>query len=604
MTTHKTSKYIFNWRTAPRSIKVLLSWFPTFYKFRKYNYNQTSLNKFKHEGFHKNVIYPTRRKITYDFEQSHDYKDKFLELPYDDFINGRQDDKKDKESRVRQVVTAAAQYGFMDPQTAQLTPVAERVIDGTFRAEDFLVQLLKMYVVVNPGEEGVFPFRTVLKLIDKFKYLSRNEMTFIFGTLHDSDIENTYNAVHEFREQYDALPSKNNSHDVNKLLTKVWNKYFHEISSKTLLGTVKIDYTDALTRALKYTELFYDHGRGTATKIRVRKYNQNKFDMLVRDFKFVRPPHKKGQYIASRNDIDWFGKVDNISLPWDRRDNRIKIVLEKINYAKNKFKDMPNPAITESQLVDIESKVKLASTSLVDIKDFDEQLDRAISAFTEDQYIQVGSQTVENRQNIIERFTAIQHNADDAAMWLEVNTWKALVSIIGNNKKVIHNFNMNPDLTPKSFAPGKDNTPDIEVYFDDSLLLVEVTLMTGVQQWEHEASSVVNHVYHKIQSDCGRQVKGIFIANSMNIRTIWQLFLLNRESWIGEPIPIAPLKISEFKEIIDYMYKNKVDIFSFNELMTALINITGKLDNFEQWQSKIDQTIKQWKSNRGRIIAE
>lgn len=600
----KKEKYVFNWRTAPRSISVLLSWFPTFYKFRQYDYNQTAPNKFKHEGFHKNVVYPTRRKLTYDYEQNHDNKDKFLELPYNDFINGLQKDKADKESRVRQVVTAAAQYGFMDSNTAQLTPVAERVLDGTFRAEDFLTQLLKMYVVANAGEEGVFPFRTVLKLIDRFGYLSRNEMTFVFGTLHDSDVEEACNAVHEFRAEYKVLPSKNNTHDVNKLLTKVWNNHFHEIPSKKLCGTIKIDYTDALTRALKYTELFYDHGRGTATKVRVRKYNQEKFDMLLHDFDFVRPPHKEGQYIASRNAIDWFGKVDNIALPWDKRENRVQLVLNKVHYASKKFKDIPNPAITEEELSDISDKVKLSTTPLIDIKDFDEHIDRAISALNENQYIQVGSQTKENRREILDRFTAIQHNADDAAMWLEVNTWKALVSIKGNDKKVVHNFNMNPDLTPKSFAPGKDNTPDMEVYFDNSLLLVEVTLMSGVQQWEHEASSVVNHVYHRIENNDDRQVKGIFIADSMNIRTIWQLFLLNRESWIGKPIPIAPLKISDFKEILNYMYRNKIDINQFNELITALVKATRTLDNFEQWQGQMDKIIKQWKSNKGRITAK
>ena len=39
-----------------------------------------------------------------------------------------------------------------------------------------------------------------------------------------------------------------------------------------------------------------------------------------------------------------------------------------------------------------------------------------------------------------------------SALWLEVNTWKSLVSINGE-KKVVPNFKMEEDLTPRAFAP-------------------------------------------------------------------------------------------------------------------------------------------------------
>jgi len=61
--------------------------------------------------------------------------------------------------------------------------------------------------------------------------------------------------------------------------------------------------------------------------------------------------------------------------------------------------------------------------------------------------------------------------------------------------------------------------------------------MTGVRQWEHEGSSVVDHVYKFIEKYKDKQVLGIFISSKMNVRIIWQFFILNRESWIGKPVP-------------------------------------------------------------------
>lgn len=605
----KKRKYIFNWRTAPRSISVLLSWLPSFYKFENEDYNRTAKNKFTHDALKKEVIYPVRRAITYDYEKTHSGKDAFLDLPYNEFINGRQVDSADKESRVRQVVTTAEQYGFMDSHTAMLTPVGKRVIDNTFTAEDFLTQLLKMYIVTNEGEEGVFPVKTVINLIHRLgakskeeAYLSRNEMTFVFGTLHDSDIDNTFDAVQEFRSEYKVLPHKNNTKAVDQLLTKVWDSHFPKAK---ITGSVKNSYTDALTRALNYTELFYDHGRGTAAKLRVNRFNQEKFEQLFHSFQFVKPPKvkKNGHLIdvGSRNSIKWFGAVGNVSLPWDKRENRVKILSQKAEQTSELFKDVPNPAITPEEISSIKAAASNPKINIITLKDFESKLDNAIRVRNVEQYVQVTSKDRRNRQEILSKFDDIQRNTDSAALWLEVNTWRAFVSLDGKDKDVVPNFKMNPDLTPKSFAPGTGNTPDMEVYFNNSLILPEVSLMAGVTQWEHEASSVIDHVYSKIRENSGKHVIGLFIAKSINPRTMWQFFLLNRESWIGQPVPVIPMQIRVFQELMRYCYQNKIDIYSFNNLLQTLSQSTKSLPQYRDWSNQMDEIIHQWKHNKGEI---
>lgn len=67
--------------------------------------------------------------------------------------------------------------------------------------------------------------------------------------------------------------------------------------------------------------------------------------------------------------------------------------------------------------------------------------------------------------------------------------------------------------------------------------------MTGVRQWEHEGSSVIDHVLKFIKENEDRTVFGLFISSSINIRTKWQFFILNKESWIGKTVPVIPMTI-------------------------------------------------------------
>ena len=185
----------------------------------------------------------------------------------------------------------------------------------------------------------------------------------------------------------------------------------------------------------------------------------------------------------------------------------------------------------------------------------------------------------------------------------EVNTWKAFVSLEGQDKKVVPNFNMNPDLTPRSFAPGVGDTPDMEIYFDKSAIIPEVSLMTGVQQWEHEGSSVIDHVLKKIKEHEDRKVLGLFISSSINIRTNWQFFLLNRESWVGAPVPVVPLRLDTFVDILKFMYKHHLGIENFNDLIWKISKLTFKLNNYSNWANGSDEIISDWKKNKG-IVTE
>ena len=165
--------------------------------------------------------------------------------------------------------------------------------------------------------------------------------------------------------------------------------------------------------------------------------------------------------------------------------------------------------------------------------ELDRNLSEQLVTLNEELFVKYYSKTEEAREEIIDKFVDIlEGNEDMAALWLECNTWKSLVAINGDHY-VKRNFKIEEDLSPKAFAPGIGNTPDMELYKNGYILIPEVSLMTGVRQWEHEGSSVIEHVFKYIEQYQDKRVFGIFISSSMNVRTLWQFYILNRESWIG-----------------------------------------------------------------------
>ena len=126
-----------------------------------------------------------------------------------------------------------------------------------------------------------------------------------------------------------------------------------------------------------------------------------------------------------------------------------------------------------------------------ELKIIEKELIQNITSLNEEAFIKYISKNEQTRKEILDKFEdIITGNEDMAALWLECNTWKSLVAIDGE-KEVKRNFTIEEDLSPRFFAPGKGNTPDMELYNDNYVIVPEVSLMTGVLQWEHEASSVI-----------------------------------------------------------------------------------------------------------------
>ncbi|NLJ19368.1 AlwI family type II restriction endonuclease [Globicatella sulfidifaciens] len=567
----------FSWRTAPRSIQVLLKWLPYFYEAQGQSWT-TSING----------IHPLRRSLRWKFENNEEEPNEGVKgVPYEDFIRGKQNNSRDLESLVRQQFTTAEQYGFMSSvknnetkdEVLFISEAGRRVVESTFTPEDFLVQLLKMYIIVNKDEEGVFPFQIFIKLMNKFKFLSRFELTFMFAVTTPSKYETAVRAIEEFRQKYNdkqVIKNKLDNAKVEELLKHIWEDNF----GVNTFPKSWSDYTDAFLRAVSYTNMFVTSGRGNYTKVRVSEHSYKKFELLINKFKFSTPTEDRK--VPARDKIHWFGAVGNIPLPWDNFNDRKELV----NNVLEKYKKITSGFGSKKELDEIQSKIS-STKNITVLKDIESDLYQKLLKVNIEKYVKNESKTDDERKNILDRFNIILDNNDMSALWLEVNTWKSLVSLEGD-KEVIPNFQMEIDLTPRAFAPGIGNTPDMEVHTEEYIIVPEVSLMTGKVQWEHEGSSVIDHVSNIASNNSDKNVIGLFISSSINYRTLWQFFILSKTSWLGKPIPVIPLTIKQYSSLVKkYFRKNK----TIDDLYIKLQKTSEKalqFEKFEEWEEFIE----------------
>lgn len=581
------------WRTKPRSIIKTIKWFPHFSALQGLNWDETSSQISR---FNKKPLYPTRRRYIYN---AHKEEDTWLsELSFEDYMSGQLDQKEtESNGRNDKSTFEFLGFGYVDEQgIIHTTDVGKLIVQSSFDQEDYLKQLLKLRLpnLIQKTKDkehgiGVFPFQLVLTAFSNFESLNRSELALLFGCVSNEQIPTMLDAITCFKNRYAMLPKKNDTKKIKELFKEIFMAYYSSMPNQV---NSYYDYSEALSRTLVYTGLFSLSGRSIASKLRVSEHAKMKVSMLQKNFHFNFPDH-----FSSIDDyMGWFGSTNNVQLPWENIKQRKEIIYHKIHLLEQLKKNNFIPL--EDNNLDTVSILHSTQTSnnVSDLKHYEENLQLAITNHYEIHFIKVSSKTKEERDKILDKFEDILANDDMSALWLEVNTWKSLIAIPGPHF-VKRNFKVEQDLSPRSFAPGVGNTPDMELYQSSYMIIPEVSLMTGVRQWEHEASSVVDHVLHFIKKHPTLQILGLFLTSRIHIRTLWQFFILNRESWVGTPVPIVPLTIPQYVEIITFIYKHNLEIDTLKTLLEYLSKLTFQYHSFEDWGNEMEHNIKLWKQS-------
>jgi len=566
----------------PRSAIKTVEWFPSMLKIEG-----ALWNKKDEQGEH-----PIRREYIKDAHPFDEY------ISDDPEVNARMEF-----ARYQTLGLAYLEDGNNAEEASVVITKAGKELSSTQNKDEIILrQLLKWQFPSNIHSgskyEGmkIFPLEIVIKVLEKYKEVNRLEVAFSFFTCTNiSEIDKVYYKIDEFRKLVAGKPA--NQH--RKIFLENFSKFNGEGNQpETYLGS----YDDTLFRYLEYTSMFETSGRSEFTRIFVPERAKIKFKQLAENYSFV-----------FREDFDnktefykYFGDPYSNVLPWDKPELLSEVVNSKFEILGNKEY---LPLLKEAS----------KSLNMHKLKNLEDKIDTEILNKNEKEFIELKSKTKEERESIIQKFVDInEDNEELSALWLEVNTWKSLVAMNGKHF-VKRNFKIEVDLTPRSFASGTNNTPDMEFYNQKYILIPEVTMQSGVQQWITEGSSIVEHVskfldikngkkflgYENIEKyinpDNIKAIYGFFLCQKINPRMLWQLYILNRETWLGEPVAVVPMEISNYIEILKLMYEKDTPAIHFEELVENLALSAKKSDNYTSWRSMQEQILSEFYSKISSI---
>lgn len=480
--------------------------------------------------------------------------------------------------------------GFIDlkPSIA-LTEAGEALVYGNRPQEVFLRQLLKYqlpspYHTENDDTIDLFfvrPYLEILRLVCVLDYITFDELK-IFG-LQLTDYRNfdvIKDKILSFRKEKDRNKGKYRKF-VNETWTAVIEELYSDIiasgktktretkdaSLKKFIATKKSnmrDYTDACFRYLRYTGL-----------ISISHKNKS---ISVFDDKKV--------------------EVDFILANVDR--NPV-FVDDEVKYKKHLFSKKEPVLYTDNKenIIDIIMRIgsltkrELVGKELEELKDLrDEIIMKHKEAIIHEQVTEIKSYALYSE--IIDTFNEIiSDKYYDAPLMFEYNTWRAMTMLDGGEIK--GNFKFDDSGQPLSTAQG--NMPDIECYYKDFSMSVEVTMQSGQRQYETEGEPVARH-YGQLKKRSGKDTFCLFIAPNINPAVIAHFFTLNRTNiaYYGGKSKIVPMELDLFMKLVEnsYNYKTQPKSSDIRNLLDMIINKVNSSEDETEWYNYIQSCTSRW----------
>lgn len=446
---------------------------------------------------------------------------------------------------------------------------------------------------------NVRPLMLMIKLLLELDKMSKEEIA-LFG-LTTTNYENFDQVVAEIRLYRDAV-SKVKAGIARKSFRKdyaieyVKKIYSEDIDSgrtklreggtdfaQTKLQTLK-DYSDSTIRYLRATGLFtlLPHGQTLAL-------TKAKLEDAVYLLK------KYGMGISSQTDNDYSDYVKNYlgnpSLPELRIDNK-----EDQSKDFNRMFDtvkLFNPDFASS----IRTEFMSAQNSVEKINSII-KLEKKI---TEHQIKNEAKNLRHNHINslidikqVFSDITSRDKDIVDRPLMYEWNTWRSMV-LINDALNVQGNYHADADGNPVSTASG--NMPDILCEYENFWLGVEVTLQTGMKQYETEGEPISRHIgklqKSRVDLEDSRPVYGLFVAERINPEVISHLYsIANRNSQVySGKVRILPVERSSFVELTESALKhesfsNQVLLRFFEDAFSVENSNLGEMDWFNLVQEK------------------
>ncbi|MCM1451930.1 MAG: AlwI family type II restriction endonuclease [Clostridium sp.] len=432
--------------------------------------------------------------------------------------------------------------------TISLTRAGHALLE-TRRKEEILLRQMLKFQVPSPyhrlGESAadfcVKPYLEMLRLVNHFGTLTFDELQIFGMQLTDwHRFDEIVGKINKFR-----LSKSSNRGNYKKFKTEyLWNELKEIFKSRIETGKIRTreskdeslekflktqsnnmrDYADACFRYLHATGMVEVSHYGRSLSIRTERKDDVAFILEKTD----RNP------IQIQDEEEYAAYLGNDALPELLTDNKQRLVAK----IRSEFKD---ERFDES--IDLQSMKNL----------LDELIEKKKKASINHQIHEIKDKQLYG--DIQRTFDMILNNdIYDGPLMLEWNTWRAMTMLDGGNIEA--NLNFDDSGNPLSTAIG--NKPDIVCNYNDYILTVEVTLMSGQRQYEMEGEPVSRHL-GKIKRESGKTCYCLFIAPKVNEACVAHFYALHRVniSYYGGKSVILPLPLSVFRKMLEDSYSKE-----------------------------------------------
>ena len=510
---------------------------------------------------------------------------------------------------------APKSFGFVrfdKDRIINITGAGKQLMAGTRIDELFLRQLLKwQYPSPNHADKNysknfcIKPFLEVLRIINALGGITKYELAiFCIPLLRYSDTAQVIQRIKKFRK---SIQSKKSNIERKKYIKNVFcERFLHVYQEDVALGNfrkregiartreefinTKIgnskDYADAAIRYFRATGLF---------SISTRTYRlilkDEKKEMVNFLLSHTNPMPK--EYLPSPGDfLTYLGAADAPKLPQDDKKMLLNEIQQTIQLHKNRGIVIKADSFRDAK--------RLKKSNVETIKDYKDrliiQLEKKVIQKSQDKL-----KDFRNLGEIMDVFNKINERAydeiPDRPLFFEWNMWRAFSLLDDGDIK--GNLKIDSNGAPVNTAIG--NMPDMECYYKDFVLVIEVTLSSGQRQYETEGEPVSRHVAQvaaRLKRDNDkRPVYGLFIASYLNPSAIAHFYIVRQTNvkFYGGKIKIIPLQLNHFLEMMKHAGEARgiksVDIYKFVKWAD---NQAESSSDESEWYDAITRNVSQW----------
>ena len=447
----------------------------------------------------------------------------------------------------------------------------------------------------------VRPLMVMIKLLLEFETMSKEEVALFATTLTDyRDFRNRLSAIREYRRRLaEMTASERKAFRKEFAMNWVADIYSEDIEAgntrlreggddflMTKYRTLR-DYADSTIRYLRATGLFTvnPHGQRLTllhASLEDARFLLDRYGIGLSDFAHFEYDEYIEQYLG------------NPSLPEIRKDDPARQAEDVSRMVTQLATYDPEAAsnISQNYQRSTSNLEKLQVIGQMELQLGRIQIRNEARTIRED-----FSTSLNDIKSTYQKIVARQSEVLDRPLMYEWNTWRAMV-LINDAVNVQGHFVTDPDGNPVTTAGG--GKPDILVEYASFWLNVEVTLSSGLRQYEMEGEPISRHLgdlqKERIESGDARPVFGIFVAETIPDTVVGHLITLARfnNQRARGPIRIIPMRRLVFELFMESSlqhpnFSHRVLRNFFEDSFSLEVLRMGELDWMVYIESKINR---------------